>query len=131
MNRYYDDILKLTTEPPTWFDEQTVPRYCKFTPDWLGFTDEAALVEIACQCCQRKFRVAFSRDRFESHKYGATLAESIRAKDLDYGDPPNVDCCASGPTMTTETQRVLEYWRREPFHEWSRDSTLEVTFDEL
>ena len=28
----YEDILSRIAEPPRWFDEQGVPRYCEFAP---------------------------------------------------------------------------------------------------
>lgn len=46
---------------------------------------------------------------------------------LHYGDPPNIHCCAAGPTMNSIPIRVLEYWSREnPLLDWQRDPALEV-----
>jgi len=61
-----------------------------------------------------------------------TLAERIRVGALEYGDPPNVDCCPAGPTMNSVPKRVLEYWRwggpsKDPaVRAWKRDPSLEV-----
>jgi hypothetical protein len=32
MLQHYEDILSRIAEPPRWFDEQGVPRYCEFAP---------------------------------------------------------------------------------------------------
>jgi hypothetical protein len=60
-------------------------------------------------------------------KIGAalTLAESIEVNALAYGDPPNIQCCPAGPTMSSDTVRVLQYWRRTAL-DWTRDPSLEV-----
>jgi hypothetical protein len=33
MLQHYEDILSRIAEPPRWFDEQGVPRYCEFAPE--------------------------------------------------------------------------------------------------
>jgi hypothetical protein len=32
MHNHYDDILDRIDEPPTWFDDYGVPRFCEFSP---------------------------------------------------------------------------------------------------
>ncbi len=137
MNRYYADILERIDGPPLWFDENAVPRYCAFSPDWLDiYAREAALVLIECQSCQRQFTVAFSRSSMDdvlAHGRGLparTLEQGIREKSLHYGDPPNVHCCPSGPTMNSEPLRVMEYWVRGKNFTWERKPELEVRLDE-
>jgi len=129
----YTDIRSKIPEEPQWWDEHAVPRYCLFAPDEVAdiYADEAALVQIACQGCGTKFHVAFSCsmiDRAASMANGGaslSLAQMIGNKTLHYGDPPNVQCCAAGPTMNSEPRRVLEYWRKVQF-DWQRDNGLEV-----
>ncbi len=114
MHTHYHDILDRITEPPRWFDESAVPRYCDFSTDALAFiyAKEAALVLIQCQACERKFQVAFSelnaRDR--DRKGAMTIADLIRERRLHYGDPPNVRCCTSGASMNSVPVQVLQYW---------------------
>jgi hypothetical protein len=137
----YDDIMSRIAEPPVWFDEHAVPRYCEFAPNKLAniCAGETALVEIACQCCRRVFRVAFSKLNWPND----SIAEAIQAKNLHYGDPPNV-CCMPGAAMNSVPHRVIEYWRRHDpkyvqregalafikdsaaYHEWVRDPSLEI-----
>jgi hypothetical protein len=51
MNTEYDDIRALTAEPPKWWDEFAVPRYCDFRPRSAAniYAREAALLLIECQ----------------------------------------------------------------------------------
>jgi len=123
MNRYYHEILAGMEYPPVWFDELGVPRWIPFRPNEVAdvYAREAALVLIACQGCGHLFEVAFSsfiKDR---------IASSIQDRSLFYGDPPNIRCCEVGPTMCSETKKVLQYWRRTDF-EWCRDERLEIDF---
>ncbi|HZO44733.1 MAG TPA: hypothetical protein VFB68_02515 [Xanthobacteraceae bacterium] len=134
MHTDYDDIRSRIGEPPQWFDENAVPRYCTFHPSRLAsiYAKEGVLAEITCQGCGEGFLVAFSelniwqlliasKDRPER-----TLAELIRSKELHYGDPPNIGCCRGGESMNSEPRRVIEYWRREVPRTWQRDSSLEI-----
>ncbi len=155
MHHDYKDIRALTPIEPKWFDEHAVPRYCEFHPTEISdiYADETALVLIQCQACAHKFEVAFSTGRSQrlfnaaaqlsretdprseeakivwAAAEAATLAKAIRDKILHYGDPPNIGCCGSGPTMSSDPDRVLQYWRRVQF-EWMRDPTLEVLLDD-
>jgi len=131
MNCTYDDILALFDGAPKWWDEYAVPRFCDFAPDKVAniYADEVALAEVTCQGCHRPFPVAFSRHIGYG---GARFAEAIPAREMHYGDPPNVGCCGVGATMNSEPRRVLEYWSRNfadprAFMKWHRDPSLEIS----
>jgi hypothetical protein len=119
MNTEYDDIRSRIAEPPKWWDEFAVPRYCDFHPRRAAniYAREAALLLIECQACGTKFRVCMSA--------GRGVAEVIGAGSIHYGDPPNIRCCEAGPTMNCVDVRILEYWRRPDF-DWIRDAALEI-----
>ena len=127
MNHHYKDIRD-KLGPPQWFDEYAVPRYCDFSPEEVAniYAKEVALVLIACQSCRHLFKVAMSWP-FDLLKSGDTLEESIEDGSLWYCDPPNIQCCPAGPTMTSVTHRVLEFWRKEynPY-QWVRVAELEI-----
>lgn len=136
MNCDYKDIRSRIPEQPSWFDEGAVPRYSAFAPHELSniYAREGALVVIACQACQTRFRVAFSRSSMDDVRDQAAgrpsrlLADIIKTGEIHYGDPPNTGCCPAGPTMNSDPLRVLEYWRRDETtgHEWKRDAALEI-----
>lgn len=133
MHANYADIRERIAEPPKWFDERAVPRYCEFQPHQVAdiYAREVVLAEIACQGCGAKFHVAFSRDPARYHLLGLEpreLAADIRERTLHYGDPPNTVCCPAGPTMNSEPIRVLEYWRKDYAisFAWVRDTSLET-----
>lgn len=121
MNNEYKDIRDRIPEPPKWWDEFAVPRYCDFHPREAAniYADEAALLLIECQACEREFHVCMS---------GRGAGEAIKDGSIHYGDPPNVECCYSGPTMNVRDVRVLEYWKRDAFgdRQWVRDADLEI-----
>ncbi len=48
------------------------------------------------------------------------------ARDVEYGDPPNVGCCEMGLATTSVTKRVLQFWRRAD-GDWERVPELEAT----
>lgn len=128
MNNEYTDIMEKIAAPPLWFDEHAVPRYCDFAPTKIAniYAEECCLMEIACRGCERTFLVAMSADvmtRVRGHKM-----LSARGFDLHYGDPPNVSCCASGPTMNSDPKKVIEFWRRID-HEWTRAPELEIELE--
>lgn len=113
----YADIRSRIAEEPKWWDENGVPRYCDFIPDEVAniYATEVALVDIACQACGHRFKVAFSWDAVDWHAYvpeehvPLTEADVLR---LHYGDPPNAGCCGAGATMNCDDLRVLEVWRK-------------------
>lgn len=122
----YKDIRDRIPEPPRWYDEYGVPRYCEFAPGETSnvYAGEAVYFEIACQACGHRFLVA------ETSGSGDRLANAIRSGDLSYKDPPNIGCCPGGPTMMSETLRVLEYWRRDQSTNfaWRRDRAVEEAY---
>jgi hypothetical protein len=138
VNHHYRDIREKINEAPQWFDESAVPRYCRFSPKELAdiYADECALLLIQCQCCRQKFHVAIStnlmrRMTLTEGKYFPTIADDIRNGRVGFGDPPNVDCCPAGPTMSSDTLAVLEYWSRQtPQRDWTRDATMEKVIEE-
>lgn len=142
MNHDYSDIRSRIAAEPSWFDENAVPRYESFAPGNVAdiYADEAILVEITCQGCGRKFEVAFSKGMLNRDDW--PLSRRITEKNVHYGDPPNIGCCASGPTMNSEPRRVLQYWSRHhpeavdqethvvrdvaAYMEWRRNPALEI-----
>jgi hypothetical protein len=63
-----------------------------------------------------------ARDR---HHGIPSLADRIPLGRVEYGDPPNVGCCPVGPTMSSDSLRVLEFWRRSAGR-WERVPALEI-----
>lgn len=126
MHQHYEDILSRINEPPAWFDDGGVPRFGEFSPQHLGniYASEAALAEVSCQNCGIRFRVALT-ETFASKGFG--LSDEIRLARVCYGDPPNIDCCGSGSSMTSIMHGILEYWSRdyEVSANWQRDPTFE------
>lgn len=133
MKHHYSDIRDKIKDVPEWFDENGVPRYCKFAHDQCAniYAREVVLLLIACQNCGATFPVCMSDDRFRALDGIPTLAELIRSGTIHYGDPPNVGCCEAGPTMNCVDLEVLEYWHNpEPF-EWVRVPELEVELPDM
>lgn len=119
MHAYYQDILERIAEPPLWFDERAVPRYCQFSPRVVAniYANEVALVLIRCQGCGHDFNVAFSELNLIDKLWSAdrktklrNISALIEDGSLHYGDPPNVRCCSAGATMNSIPVRVLQYW---------------------
>ena len=111
MKQNYEDIRSKIADPPLWYDEAGCPRYYDFSPELVNniYAEEAALLEIACQNCGKRFIVAVSTDSFDRVFYKQSL---LRKEEISYGDPPNIGCCPTGPTMGSETREVLELWHR-------------------
>ena len=133
MNHHYNDIRRLIDEEPEWFDECAVPRYCTRAPSLCAniYADEVAFVEIRCQNCGHKFIVAFSwgmSDEVRGHQALSVIVED--GGDLHYGDPPNIQCCPAGPTMTSISIRVVEFWKQNVWPHWRRIPGLEIEFEE-
>lgn len=128
MNANYEDILSRIPEPPKWFNEHAVPRFCDFSPEETAniYATRVALVQIACQRCGREFKVCMSESGWEIFKGKMSLKDEILVGSLHYGDPPNVRCCEVGPTMNCIDLRVIEYWHRGKDFEWVRDAALEI-----
>lgn len=118
---------------PLWHDEHGTPRFAPHHPELCAdiYAREVALLEIACQGCERRFRVQVSvsaHDFLRAHDAAMTLESLITTGIIHYGDPPNVGCCPSGPTMSANDLRVLEYWRHTD-GAWSRIAGLEVSLN--
>jgi len=130
MHHHYDDIRERISEEPKWFDENAVPRYCEFSPNQVSciYAREVVLAEVACQNCRKPFLVAFSVSTFD-FVCGESLANAVGKRQLHYGDPPNVSCCASGPAMTSDVLRIVEFWKLGSDLEWRRVPELEIVFD--
>ncbi len=123
MKTAYYDILSLTDKKPLWFDEQAVPRYLPFKPDMVNiYASEVCLFEIKCQGCGHIFIVALSYHHFFDK---VKLSEAIEDNNLNYGDPPNIGCCDAGPTMTSDSIRVLEFWAKNVSYKWERKPQYE------
>lgn len=118
MHIRYSDILDRIPEPPLWFDENAVPRYCTFSPKSTAYfyAREAALVLIECQSCATPFKVAFTEWNLREELWDdnkekiKNISDLISDGSIHYGDPPNIRCCCAGPTMNSVPIRVLEYW---------------------
>jgi hypothetical protein len=117
MNICYSDIMDKIPEPPKWFDENAVPRFCNFHPNKVAniYANEVVLVEIACQACQHKFLVAFSCTTYNEDKLSDMVKSFQETKD-------------AGPSMNSETKSVVEFWKnnKDTNYEWVRDRSLET-----
>lgn len=123
MHNHYQDLLVLGE--PRWWDENVVPRYCEPHPENSAniYADEFMLETIECQNCGRRFLVASSESK--SQRFVRLNGECdfdapiFDPSDGAYcGDPPNIDCCASGPTMTSNQVCVESIWRKNKDYEW-------------
>jgi hypothetical protein len=112
---HYEDIISRAGEPD-WYWELGMPRYGQFSPEACGVYDHSvALLDIACQCCGQRFRVAVSVDMMQIVYPGATLPTSTEIGSFHYGDPPRHGC--TGDTMNVDTMSVLEFWEIVPLSE--------------
>jgi hypothetical protein len=130
MKTSYEDITSRIATDPLWFDEYGVPRYCDFSPLEIvnAYANTCALALISCQRCKKEFSVAFSEKAILQE---SELEKGILSRTLGYGDPPNIGCCGSGPTMSSVSERVLEFWERRrdgdrPLLDWVRREDLEL-----
>ena len=132
MNHHYSDIRDAIATPPLWWDEHAVPRYCVFATDQTAsvYAEEVVLLKIRCQSCGRAFEVCMTWTSFDLYRSKTpALSDQIRAKTIHYGDPPNVECCPAGPTMNSEPDRVLQFWRVKRGVS-TRDASLEVSVED-
>jgi hypothetical protein len=135
MHTQYLDIMSRIKENPIWFDEHAVPRFDDFHPTALAniYAKQCALALVACQICNRKFRVALSctavtpSPTAPGRPMGRKIDELIQTRKISYGDPPNVGCCPGGPSSTSDMIEILEFWRRDfdTGNSWGRDESLE------
>ncbi len=111
MHNDYGDIRSRISDEPLWFDDNGVPRYEAFSPMMLPciYATQAALLEIKCQGCQRKFMVGIGN--------GFLPPTVLRKDELHYGDPPLHGCI--GDTMNSMPLQVHEFWERSKM-EWER-----------
>lgn len=129
MKNRYEDILAVAGIAPMWWDENGTPRFATFHPNLLPdiYCQEACLLVIWCQNCLTAFRVGMSWNRFEGLVDKAPpLSERILDGSIYYGDPPNTGCCPPGPTMTSISVRVEQFWRRDGPGGWERDESFEI-----
>jgi hypothetical protein len=111
MHTDYKDIIDRITEPPTWYDENGVPRYGEFTPDNCPniYSSRVGLFKIACQHCGKTFCV-------EMH--ANMVIDSFRRNNppsmWHYGDPPFHGCV--GDSMNCIDVAVVQFW------EWTAGS---------
>lgn len=124
MKQHYPDLLALTPAPPLWYDENGAPRFAPFHPSLAAefYARESALLRIECQACGREFDVCVSCPT--ERRMHQTLVDAVLRDAIHYGDPPNVECCAAGPSMNSVPKRVLQFWRRER-SQWVRVPELE------
>jgi hypothetical protein len=109
MKPSYKDITSQISAPPSWWQKDGVPRWGDFSPDKAAsiYATEVVLMEVECQACQTKFTVSICN---EIGTLNNELAKQILRGQLHYGDPPNTGCCASGASMNSEPNRILEHW---------------------
>jgi hypothetical protein len=137
MHPSYDDIKKLAGEP-MWYSEGGVPRYDDFHPKLCSvYNTYVALVQIACQACQREFSAASCVDMLDMVQIKLEMPRQQERPEQDawdligsfhYGDPPRHACV--GDSMNSVPLRVLQFWKREILHDWKRDESLELSFPE-
>lgn len=139
MNHDYRDIRDRIPDPPKWWDEHAVPRYCDFGPDEVAniYAGEVCLLQIACQECGTLYEVAMSSSNMDIVMGGMQLSDAVRLSEtsdlraVHYGDPPR-GCpgrCSAGATMNSVPIKVLEFWRKQTPREgfgWERVSDLEI-----
>lgn len=125
MHHDYRDILKLTKRKPLWWDENGVPRFCRFHPRLTAniYASYTCLLLIACQNCNVMFQVCMSWNDEPSFK------KDFDIRLVHYGDPPNA-CCGTGATMNCFDLKVLQWWERKNHHtllfDWARVKDNEV-----
>lgn len=132
MKQSYQDIIK-RLGAPKWWDEAGCPRYTRFHPHFCNdiYARQAVLMEIKCQGCGQRFKVALSWPGSLVRSMAGLLDEELKEraekKGLHYGDPPDNGCCPAGPTMNSIALKVLQFWERESVGEWKRNKRYEVS----
>lgn len=132
----YKDITSRLGEP-LWHDKHGVPRYDPFRPDMCGiYAYYVALLDIECQSCVRRFKVAVDYSNYE-FCFGELMLPHLPsmedAADFHFGDPPQHDyegrgLCA-GSTMNSITRRVMEFWIKDATKfEWVRRPEHEFAY---
>lgn len=129
----YQDIIDRAGDPD-WYDQNGTPRYGGRAPESVGvYSDQVVFYEIACQYCSERFVVAktfslYYRTVAHPGCLDITLERQVVADILFYGDPPHHDAC-TGNTMSSESVRVLEFWRKTEDYEWERVPELEMALE--
>jgi len=137
MHSSFDDLIALSKDPPKWWDEHGIPRFCEFHPDVISsfYAHEVALLQIECQNCGHEFVVCVAQDGSDLASFHLVGREPVRLSEaiqqIHYGDPPNIGCCASGPSMNSIPRKVLQFWEHGPHtnYEWRRVPRLEVEIE--
>lgn len=127
MNNTFDDITDKLGEPK-WYDDKGVPRYKKFHPSVVSniYAKKVAFLEIACQACGEKFKVAVHYGNNNIYKeFELPSAKGI--KSFHYGDPPVHGCV--GDTMNVDTVKILEFWQKAENLNWKRNKKIEDSFN--
>lgn len=143
MYRRYQDIRDRLGEP-LWHDDHGVPRYETFHPSLCGVYDEyVALLEIECQSCGDRMLVTDSWTKSEGIRFwlmqGKPEDDTARfnspqlptpedSGNFTYGDMPWHRNGCGGSTMTTDVAQVVEFWKRNAFCEWERQSQYEFKY---
>ncbi|MGB9792813.1 MAG: hypothetical protein ACPLTR_09605 [Thermacetogeniaceae bacterium] len=134
----YSDILD-RLGPPLWWDEHGVPRYEPFDPYLCEPCSKAvALMEVECQMCGERFRVAVSANDlalFNWSKYHPNEDYHPTPQDarlFAYGDSPRhgyYGACLAGNTMSSIPIRILKFWEynKQTFN-WERKKEYEIEF---
>lgn len=129
MHQSYDDIRDKLGQP-LWWDECGVPRYVEFHPTQCNniYANEAALLDIACQECHRRFLAAETHGPQQIMDKTPSLTEQVKGGLIHYGDPPNANCCPAGPTMNCLDLHVVQFWSRRLMEgrDWTRVPDLEI-----
>jgi hypothetical protein len=109
MKQKYSDIMSRISAQPLWWDSNGVPRYDEFSYHMRfdTYADEVVLLRIACQACAKEFDAEVSWSRLSKRP-----SMSSETKNIWYGDPPNVGCCSVGPTMSSISLHVIQFWKR-------------------
>lgn len=124
---YTDIISKLGT--PVWFTQDGYPRYCEYHPSECGIYHKfSALILVKCQSCGRDFKIGTISDYYKIYllkRAGQISDDMSELKKVRYaleycGDPPNIECCSAGPTMTVEHVSFLEIWKYNDNHVWEK-----------
>jgi hypothetical protein len=138
MKTDYSDILE-HLGPPLWWDEHGVPRYKPFDPYLCKvYAKVVALLEVECQWCGERFKVAVSMGDFDlwnwrKHHPGEDYHPTPQdANAFYYGDPPRhgpSEKCPAGDTMSSIPICVLEFWEynKQTFN-WERKKEYEIEF---
>jgi len=119
VHQNYTDITSRIAEPPTWYDQNGTPRYCKFSPDKCPniYSRTVVLMRIACQNCGKEFDVEMHAGMWDHRR-------DHPPSKWHYGDPPVHDCV--GDTMNCEDLEVLEVWHKNSDSiDWKRITDFE------